>query len=183
MSNTLILIIFVQSACVAFIIYQATQMERKIKSLKKELDKYPVVDNNAFVKFCLDFVRYCYVGNPPCWRGSNHLKEIITFAARACQLLKEANIPKSKIWKIEVKETKQTKTAGMVIRQLLQQRQSILHTVEDIVSQHLGIDEGQWYAVGDWDCDKSPFGLCTYHKINDRVKDHCIFCGLPYERK
>jgi len=34
-----------------------------------------------------------------------------------------------------------------------------------------------------WGCDKSPFGLCVYHKIEDPAHDNCIFCNEPQERK
>jgi len=34
-----------------------------------------------------------------------------------------------------------------------------------------------------WDCPKSPFGYCAYHKFDDRAWDNCLFCHDPYERK
>ena len=35
----------------------------------------------------------------------------------------------------------------------------------------------------DWDCKGSPFAMCAYDTIDDRAKDHCIFCGNPHDRK
>ena len=35
---------------------------------------------------------------------------------------------------------------------------------------------------GDWDCDKSPLGICFYNK-EDGAMDDCIFCHNPDERK
>lgn len=34
-----------------------------------------------------------------------------------------------------------------------------------------------------WDCSKSPIDTCVYDVQNDPAKDHCLFCGQPYERK
>ena len=34
-----------------------------------------------------------------------------------------------------------------------------------------------------WECEKSPFGWCTYDITTDPAMDNCIFCGEPYERK
>ena len=37
--------------------------------------------------------------------------------------------------------------------------------------------------VGDWDCKKSPSGLCCYDHYIDKSHDECVFCGMPEERK
>jgi len=34
-----------------------------------------------------------------------------------------------------------------------------------------------------WKCEKSPFGLCMYDNVKDRVHDNCLFCHEPEERK
>ena len=34
-----------------------------------------------------------------------------------------------------------------------------------------------------YECEKSPFGWCVYDEITDPAKDHCLYCGKPYERK
>lgn len=44
-------------------------------------------------------------------------------------------------------------------------------------------DDMQWFKIGEWDCDKSPFGYCMYHRIADPSKDSCVFCKQPHERK
>lgn len=44
-------------------------------------------------------------------------------------------------------------------------------------------DDMQWFKIGGWDCDKSPFGYCMYHIIRDPAKDSCVFCKQPHERK
>ena len=40
-----------------------------------------------------------------------------------------------------------------------------------------------FHEIGEWDCDKSPLGLCVYDKVNDPALDDCIFCHEPHERK
>ena len=55
--------------------------------------------------------------------------------------------------------------------------------INSILDKHLGVDEGQWHVVGEWDCLESPVGLCVYHFIKDPSKDMCIFCNFPHERK
>lgn len=37
--------------------------------------------------------------------------------------------------------------------------------------------------IGDWYCDKSPFGICAYDLDEDSCCDECIYCGEPDERK
>jgi hypothetical protein len=45
-------------------------------------------------------------------------------------------------------------------------------------------EEIEWYYIStEWDCPKSPFGFCMYHKIHDPSYDCCEFCGDPLERK
>lgn len=45
-------------------------------------------------------------------------------------------------------------------------------------------DDAQWFFISTaWDCPKSPFGWCMYHKIHDEACDGCVFCHEPYERK
>lgn len=36
---------------------------------------------------------------------------------------------------------------------------------------------------GWWDCEESPTNKCIYNIENDPVRDSCLFCGEPDERK
>lgn len=38
------------------------------------------------------------------------------------------------------------------------------------------------HDAGHHDCSGSPIGLCVYRQ-DDVCNDHCIYCGLPEERK
>ena len=58
-----------------------------------------------------------------------------------------------------------------------------LWAVEEILDKHLGHNQGQWHKVGEWDCKKSPVGLCVYHHFKDPAHDGCIYCHEPNERK
>jgi hypothetical protein len=69
------------------------------------------------------------------------------------------------------------------ILKLEEKRYECLHSIHLILDKHLGEDEGQWHWVSEWDCDKSPVGLCVYNPFEDRAKDFCIYCGNPNERK
>ena len=61
---------------------------------------------------------------------------------------------------------------------------SIEFEIEQIVDKYMDEGEGQWFAIDTlWGCDKSPFGWCAYHIIDDRAHDHCIYCHEPQERK
>jgi hypothetical protein len=45
-------------------------------------------------------------------------------------------------------------------------------------------DPPMFYKIGVfWDCQKSPFGLCAYHRVTDKAHDRCVFCCQPEERK
>ena len=37
--------------------------------------------------------------------------------------------------------------------------------------------------LGHWDCRESPTDKCAYDVTCDIACDHCLFCGLPDERK
>ena len=37
--------------------------------------------------------------------------------------------------------------------------------------------------IGDWECSKSPIGVCAYNDWVDPYHDNCLFCGEPDERK
>jgi len=55
--------------------------------------------------------------------------------------------------------------------------------LKQLVNEHLP-DNGMFHVVSDfWDCPDSPFGLCSYHNIEDPAHDSCVFCGEPFERK
>lgn len=69
------------------------------------------------------------------------------------------------------------------IADIKRQRLELRKQQEEILDKYLGEGEGQWYHVGEWECEKSPIGLCIYHYLDDRALDHCIFCGNPNERK
>jgi hypothetical protein len=34
-----------------------------------------------------------------------------------------------------------------------------------------------------WHCASSPIYTCVYDNLKDPAHDHCVFCGLPEERK
>ena len=36
---------------------------------------------------------------------------------------------------------------------------------------------------GSWKCPDSPTGVCWYCDDTDAIRDHCVFCGEPNERK
>jgi hypothetical protein len=38
-------------------------------------------------------------------------------------------------------------------------------------------------SFGYWDCSGSPTGSCIYNITQDPMRDDCIFCGDPSERK
>lgn len=38
-------------------------------------------------------------------------------------------------------------------------------------------------ALGYWECSGSPTGHCIYDTAEDPMKDECLFCGDPSERK
>lgn len=84
-------------------------------------------------------------------------------------------------YKLEVIEEQKPDKENL---QDIQEKITNLHCeIHIILDKHLGEDEGQWHTVGEWDCEKSPVGLCVYHFIEDPAKDNCIFCGNPQERK
>ncbi len=34
-----------------------------------------------------------------------------------------------------------------------------------------------------WDCRLSPVGMCVYNEDEDPMRDSCLYCGDPEERK
>lgn len=54
---------------------------------------------------------------------------------------------------------------------------------EIILDRYLGEGAGMEHKVGIWDCEKSPVGVCVYHRHNDPHSEQCIYCGQPQERK
>lgn len=49
----------------------------------------------------------------------------------------------------------------------------------------MGRDDLDWQdlALGYWECADSPTGHCIYDTAEDPMKDECLFCGDPSERK
>jgi hypothetical protein len=54
---------------------------------------------------------------------------------------------------------------------------------EYLTKKRLKVEDPSYLALGSWTCLASPTGSCVYDHINDPVKDCCIFCGGPEERK
>lgn len=71
------------------------------------------------------------------------------------------------------------------IRGMLEAISEAHSEIHSVLDRFVGEGEGQWFTVGEgfWECEKSPVGICVYHKIHDRAHDSCIFCGEPEERK
>jgi len=73
--------------------------------------------------------------------------------------------------------------AKELILRKFQERDRILHEIDEIVDEFLE-DRGSWYHIDYfWGCDESPFGWCAFHRMEDPAHDHCIFCENPLERK
>lgn len=53
----------------------------------------------------------------------------------------------------------------------------------EILDKYRGHGEGQDHRIGTWPCEKSPVGVCIYHRYKDPASDQCIYCGNPHERK
>ncbi len=70
-----------------------------------------------------------------------------------------------------------------ILQQIRNKRNDLRMMEVNILDKHLSEGEGQWHRVGFWPCNQSPVGLCVYHKIEDRLRDSCIFCHAPHERK
>ena len=96
---------------------------------------------------------------------------------------------------------KQRKFLKKVLLSLKNQRDEtdriISSLLDEVIAAHpdsLLYDDSDWpgdflsggaIELGDmnWGCEKSPFAMCAYDTIDDRAKDHCIFCGQPHDRK
>jgi len=39
------------------------------------------------------------------------------------------------------------------------------------------------YYLGVWACKGSPYKVCIYDELVDKLHDHCLICGKPEERK
>ena len=74
---------------------------------------------------------------------------------------------------------KDTKRIGEIRREITE----LQLEREMILDHYLGEGEGQDHRVGVWNCEKSPIGVCVYHRFKDRASDQCIYCGEPHERK
>lgn len=52
----------------------------------------------------------------------------------------------------------------------------------DLIFDATGLQESE-IVIGEWDCDKSPIGVCVYDRVEDPACDYCVFCHQPDERK
>ena len=57
----------------------------------------------------------------------------------------------------------------------------IRELVEPELEKKFGYSVG--YSLGVHECNKSPYGFCTYDHVEDPRWDFCVFCGDPHERK
>lgn len=82
-------------------------------------------------------------------------------------------------------DARQAEHHKVFIRAKLDAISDLYTEIEEVLSQYAGEGEGQWLTVGGgfWECEKSPVGICVYHRIYDRPHDSCIFCHEPEERK
>lgn len=69
---------------------------------------------------------------------------------------------------------------GISIRELKVSNKNHIH---GLIRDRYDKFDPEIHALGSWDCDRSPFGLCMYNNEYDPEKDDCIFCHKPDERK
>lgn len=53
--------------------------------------------------------------------------------------------------------------------------------LSDEISRQIG--QRVCLETSDWECEKSPIGVCCFDVCSDTDNDTCVFCGEPDERK
>lgn len=64
-----------------------------------------------------------------------------------------------------------------------EQKTLIDYKISKLVVTKIPEFNNMWNTIGEWECKKSPIGLCIYDHMIDPYLDNCLYCGEPHERK
>lgn len=84
-----------------------------------------------------------------------------------------------------LREAAEASRALYVVQQSLRTTIDVAHLVAaNQVVLLLGIEvPPERLHLGGWECQDSPTGRCIYNTIEDPMKDDCLICHDPSERK
>jgi len=60
--------------------------------------------------------------------------------------------------------------------------EDLLH-IYNLILRACGYEPDDIIVTENWNCEKSPLGVCFYDQFEDPCHDRCLICGDPEERK